>query len=63
MEIRINDVYKSYGKKEVLKGVSFAASSGKCIGILGGNGCGKSTLIKMILDNLAEVWGSGKHQL
>lgn len=48
MEIQIKDVRKNYGKKEVLKGVSFTASSGKCIGILGGNGCGKSTLLSIL---------------
>ena len=48
MEIVIKDIHKKYGKKEVLKGVSFSARSGECIGILGDNGCGKSTLFSIL---------------
>ena len=48
MEISVKEIYKKYGKKEVLKGVSFTASSGQCIGILGDNGCGKSTLFSIL---------------
>lgn len=48
MEIVINNLTKKYGKKEVLKGVSFSASAGQCIGILGDNGCGKSTLLSIL---------------
>ena len=48
MEITVKDIYKKYGKKEVLKGVSFSAHSGECVGILGDNGCGKSTLFSIL---------------
>lgn len=48
MEIIIKDIYKKYGKKEILKGCSFTAKSGSCIGILGENGCGKSTLLSVL---------------
>lgn len=48
MEISVKDIVKKYGKKEVLKGVSFTAQSGQCIGILGDNGCGKSTLFSIL---------------
>ncbi len=48
MEITVKDIYKKYGKKEVLKGISFSAVSGECIGILGDNGCGKSTLFSIL---------------
>ncbi len=48
MKIEIKNITKSYGKKEVLKGISFAAESGECIGILGGNGSGKSTLLTIL---------------
>ena len=46
--INVSDLKKSYGSKEVLKGVSFAAESGQIVGLLGPNGCGKSTLIKIL---------------
>ena len=48
MEITVKNIHKKYGKKEVLKGVSFSAASGECIGILGDNGCGKSTLFSIL---------------
>lgn len=46
MEIR--SLKKSYGKKQVLKGIDLSVSPGKCIGIIGGNGSGKSTLLSIL---------------
>jgi len=43
--IEIKNISFSYGKKEVVKDVSFTAQAGECVGILGQNGSGKSTLI------------------
>ena len=43
MKIEINHIQKSFGKKQILKDVTFSAKGGECIGILGGNGSGKST--------------------
>lgn len=48
MVIEINGIKKNYGKKEVLKNVDLTAHSGQCIGILGGNGCGKSTFLSIL---------------
>lgn len=48
MDIAIKNLSKSYGKKQVLKNISFSAQSGTCIGILGANGCGKSTLLSIL---------------
>jgi branched-chain amino acid transport system ATP-binding protein len=46
--IRVDKIYSSYGKFDVLKGVSFTLSRGECICIIGPNGAGKSTVLKSI---------------
>ena len=46
------DVNKSYGNKQVLKDVNLIVNKGRIIGLLGKNGTGKSTLIKLINDLL-----------
>ena len=48
MKIQISHIRKSYRHKEVLKDITFSASSGTAIGILGENGCGKSTLLGIL---------------
>ena len=51
------NLYKSFGKKEVLKDVNITIPRGKIIGLLGKNGMGKSTLIKIINDLLTPTSG------
>ncbi len=47
--ISIINVKKSYGTKEVLKGLSLQVSEGEIYGFLGPNGAGKSTTIKILI--------------
>ncbi len=54
--IKIENIHKSYGKQEVLKGVNFSCETGKIQALLGANGAGKSTLIN-IMSNLLEFDG------
>lgn len=51
-------VSKSYSKKEVLKDINLTIPRGKIIGILGKNGMGKTTLIKLINDLLTPTAGT-----
>lgn len=46
--LQVKNLYKSYGKTEVIKNVSFSIEDGKIYGLLGPNGAGKSTIIKII---------------
>ncbi len=52
--IKLENVKKSYGKHEVLKGVDMQVNRGDIYGLIGRNGAGKTTIFKMIL-GLSEV--------
>lgn len=46
--VEVKNLHKSYGGKEVVKGISFSVKSGETFGILGPNGAGKTTTLEMI---------------
>jgi len=46
--IQCQDVWKSYGRKEALRGLNLQLESGRIVGLLGPNGSGKTTLIKVL---------------
>ncbi len=46
--VAVKNVFSSYGKKQVLKGVDLSADAGQCVGIVGENGCGKSTFFNIL---------------
>jgi polar amino acid transport system ATP-binding protein len=56
--IRIENLHKSFGQLEVLKGVSLTAREGDVVAIIGGSGSGKSTMLRCI--NFLETPTSGK---
>lgn len=64
MELEVKNLHKSFQGKEVLHGVSFSVSSGKALGLLGRNGAGKSTTIRILMDvfksNSGEILMNGK---
>ncbi|MBC7131394.1 ABC transporter ATP-binding protein, partial [Candidatus Bathyarchaeota archaeon] len=47
--ITAEDLYKSYGRVEALKGLSLTLKEGSIMGLIGPNGAGKTTTIKIIL--------------
>ncbi len=49
LEIVLNNVSKSYGNKIVLKNINFEVKTNDKIAIIGQNGCGKTTILKMIV--------------
>ncbi len=55
--LEIKHVCKSFGRKEILKDVNLTVSGGKIVGLLGKNGVGKTTLIKLINDLLVPTSG------
>ena len=46
--IEVNNITKSYGKTQAVRGISFSIKDGECYGLLGPNGAGKSTTINML---------------
>ncbi|MCI9415824.1 MAG: ATP-binding cassette domain-containing protein [Eubacterium sp.] len=50
MKLELNNIQKSFGEKEVLKGISISAESGRAFGLLGRNGAGKTTTIRILMN-------------
>ena len=50
MILELKNIEKSFGEKQVLTGVSFKAEGGKAFGLLGRNGAGKTTSIRILMD-------------
>lgn len=50
--LRTNDVYKSFARRSVLRGINFSIYPGTLVGIVGANGAGKSTLLRILVGEL-----------
>ncbi len=48
--LAVRDLHKSYGNREVLRGVSFTVSKGQIVSLLGSNGSGKTTTFRCLLN-------------
>lgn len=56
--IELNNISKSFGNTHALKNVSMHLKAGKCFGLIGPNACGKTTIIKSILNMVVPSAGS-----
>ena len=58
--IEIKNIYKKFGKLEVLNNINLSFKKGECIALIGPNGCGKTTLIKsilgMVIPTKGDIW-------
>jgi phospholipid/cholesterol/gamma-HCH transport system ATP-binding protein len=63
-KVSVKNIYKSFGDKEVLKGISFEVKKNQSLAILGGSGAGKSVFIKLVANlikpDLGEIKIDGK---
>ena len=46
--LQINNVHAGYGNLRILRGINMEISVGSIVALLGGNGTGKSTLLKAV---------------
>ena len=49
MNLEVKDISFCYGERKILEDISFSASSGNMLAILGRNGSGKTTLLRLLL--------------
>ena len=49
MILELQNISKSFGEKQVLRGISFSAEGGRAFGLLGRNGAGKTTAIRILM--------------
>jgi polar amino acid transport system ATP-binding protein len=62
--LKVEEIYKRYGKEEVLRGISFEVRKGETKVIIGPSGSGKSTLLRCInqltIPDKGQVWLEGE---
>ncbi len=56
--LQVSNVSKSFGDNLIFEGVSFTVNRGERVGLVGPNGCGKTTLLKIVLAEIQPDTGS-----
>jgi len=56
--IEVTGVSFSYGRRQVLRNVSFTCAPGETLGLLGSSGTGKTTILNLICGLLRPEWGT-----
>ena len=46
--LRVENLKKSYGRREALKGISFEVKKGEIFALIGPNGAGKTTTLRIV---------------
>ncbi len=63
--IRLVDVRKSFGGKEVIRGIDLTVNDGETLAVIGGSGSGKSTLLRLMIGLIpptsGEIWIGDKN--
>ena len=55
--VAVHQLSCGYGRRSVLKGVSFTLNPGELTAVLGPNGCGKTTLLRILLGDESPTSG------
>ncbi len=58
MIVRMNDVFKRYARNEALRGLTLAVPEGSAYALVGANGAGKTTAIKVLMNLLEPTRGA-----
>ena len=58
--LQVNNITKSFGKKQILESVDFQLATGEILGVFGRNGSGKSTLLTILFGTQTAKTGTIK---
>ena len=58
MVLKFSGINKRFGKREILSSIDFNVSNGEIFGLIGKSGCGKTTLLKILMGTLKPTKGT-----
>ena len=57
-KIKVEGLYKAYGKKTILDHIGFSVYEGEFLSVLGSSGCGKTTLLRILIGITSKTAGA-----